>query len=181
MTKWNPQRKSSNKAANRLSFMKSPQILILIATVLLPLAALAQELTADQVPSTVKEACKARFPTVKAVAWKLKTDKNYEAEFTLKGTEIAAKFDSAGKWLETESAIPRSKVPKAVRSTAAKQFAGYKVVEMQNVQRYNEERLIYELHLENAKEIVKAQFSPEGAVLSQSATPKPDKPAKRKT
>jgi Putative beta-lactamase-inhibitor-like, PepSY-like len=180
MTKWNPQRKSTNNTTSRINVMKSPQILILTATVLLPLAALAQDLTADQVPSAIKEACKTRFPTVKAVAWKLKSDKNYEAEFTLKGTEIAAKFDSAGKWLETESAISRSKLPKAVRTTAAKQFAGYKVVETQTVQRWNEESLIYELHLENAKEVVKAQLSRDGALLNQSATPKPDKPAKRK-
>ena len=34
--------------------------------------------------------------------------------------------------------------------------------------------------LENAKEIVKAWFSADGAGLTQSATPKPDKAPKRK-
>ena len=157
--------------------MKNIILTALVATAMLTLPARAQVLTADQVPPAVKQTVQARFPTVKTVAWKLKSDKNYEAEFTLKGTEIAAKFDSAGKWLETESAISRSQVPKAVRTAVAKQFAGYTVVERQSVQRCNEESLIYELHLENAKEVVKAWLSADGAMLSQSAKPKPEKAA----
>jgi hypothetical protein len=156
------------------------QLCVLVATVLLSLAAPAQNITADQVPPAVKESVQARFPAAKAVAWKLKTDKNYEAEFTLKGTEIAAKFDSAGKWLETESAISRSQVPKAVRTAVAKQFAAYKVVERQTVQRRNEERLIYELHLEGGTEILKVWLSADGAVLNQSAKPKAAKPTRPK-
>jgi hypothetical protein len=117
----------------------------------------------------------SKFPTVKRAEWKIKSDKNYEAEFSLKGTEIAAKFDSAGKWLETESAISRSKVPKAVRKTVDRGFKGYKVIERQSVQRWNEKPLTYELHLGNAREIVKAQFAGDGSILSQSAKPKPEK------
>ena len=147
--------------------------LVLLSLVMfLPMIAPAPGLTTNQVPSVVKQGFAARFPTVKRAEWKLKSDQNYEAEFTLKGTEIAAKFDSHGKWLETELAIGRSQVPKAVRNTVAKQFPGYKVVERQGVQRWNEERLAYELHLENATEIVKAQFSADGALVNQSAKAK---------
>jgi hypothetical protein len=159
--------------------MKLPLLVTIVAATCLSLTAQAQVLTADQVPAVVKQGFQARFPTVKRVDWKVKTDQNYEAEFTLKGTEIAAKFDPAGKWLESESAIPRSRLPKAVRVAVAKQFTGYKVVETQTVQRANEKPLIYEVHVENAREIVKAQLSADGAVLNQAAKPKPDKPVKR--
>lgn len=131
----------------------------------------AQEITADRVPAAVKQTFQTRFPGVKLAEWKIKSDKNYEAEFTLNGTNIAAKFDSTGKWLETESAIPLSKVPKAVRDTIASQFKGCKVVEAQTLEQRNEQRPTYELHLENAEEVVKAQFSADGAVLNQSAKP----------
>jgi hypothetical protein len=47
------------------------------------------------------------------------------------------------------------------------------VIETQSVERWNEQNLIYELHFENAIEIAKAQFSSEGAILSQSAKVKP--------
>jgi hypothetical protein len=77
--------------------------------------------------------------------------------------------------LETESAISRSKVPKAVRNTVDRQFNGYKVIERQSVQRRNEQKLIYELHLENAKEVVKTQFSNDGLLLNQSSKPKSEK------
>jgi hypothetical protein len=153
--------------------MKNIVLATLVAAVWLSESAWAQDLAPAQVPPAVRQSVQGRFPAARDVAWKLKTDKNYEAEFTLKGTEIAAKFDAAGKWLETESAISRSQVPKAVRTAVAKQFAAYKVVERQTVQRCNEERLIYELHLEGAKEVLKVWLSADGAVLSQSAKPKP--------
>lgn len=152
-----------------------PAFGMLVVAVFLFSAAPAQVLTSDQVPAAVKRGFQVKFPAVSLAAWTLKSDKNYEAEFTLQGTEIAAKFDSAGKWLETESAIPRSKMPGAVRDGLAKRFRGYKVVETQTLQRWNEPDLIYEIHLDNAKEIVKAQLSAGGALLNQSATPKSDK------
>jgi Putative beta-lactamase-inhibitor-like, PepSY-like len=157
--------------------MKSLLISTLFSVLVLCPAAPAQVLTTEQVPAAVKQAMQAKFPDVKSPEWKLKSDKNYEAEFSRKGTSIAAKFDPAGKWLETESAISRSKLPKAVRATVDKQFKGYKTVETQTVQRCNDDQLIYELHLDNAKEVVKAQFSADGSVLSQSAKAKPG-PAK---
>lgn len=160
--------------------MKLPKIIFLTCAVSLPVAGPAQVLTADHVPAPVRQALQEKFPSVKSAEWKLKSDKNYEAEFTLKGTAIAAKFDSAGKWLETESAMSRSMLSKSVRESADRKFKGYKVIETQSVRRWNEEPLIFELHLENAREIIKAQFSAQGTILNQSAKPKPDKPAKQK-
>jgi hypothetical protein len=90
----------------------------------------------------------------------------------MKGIEIAAKFDSTGKWLETESAAIRSRVPAAVLDTITEYFKGYKIVEIQTVHRWNEERLLWEIHLDGANEIVKAQFDNYGRILSQSAKPK---------
>jgi hypothetical protein len=147
-------------------------LVVFITVASLSQPARAQAVTANQVPAAVKNAFQLKFPAVKVVEWKIKSDKNYEAEFTLNRTDIAAKFDSAGKWLETESAVPRSTIPAAVRDTIAKRFSGYKIVETQTVQRWDEQRVVYELHLENAKEVVKAQFDADGAILNQSAKPK---------
>lgn len=41
--------------------------------------------SADQVPNAVKQAFQVSFPSVKLAEWKLKSDKIYEAEFTIKG------------------------------------------------------------------------------------------------
>jgi hypothetical protein len=131
-----------------------------------------QALTPAQVPAAVARAFAAKFPGVAKVDWSIKSDKNYEAEFTAKGAEVAVKFDVTGKWLETESAIPPASVPKPVMDTVAASFKTYKVIETQNMLRWDEKALIYELHLENAKEVVKAMFSSDGKIISQSAKPK---------
>ena len=54
----------------------------------------------------------------------------------------------------------------------AQKFQGYKVVETQTVQRWDETRLIYEVHLENAVEIVKLQLYADGTILNKSAKEK---------
>ena len=124
--------------------------------------------SADQVPVAVRQALQVKFPAAKAPEWKIKSQTIYEAEFTLKGIETTVMFDSTGKWLETETAIDPAQVPKAVSDAAAKQFKGYKVIETQSLERWDAQQLIYELHFENAKQIVKAQLSSEGAILTQS-------------
>ena len=121
-------------------------VIIVIAGAVLAIG--AQVLNSKKVPATVRQAFRTKFPAVRFAAWKIKSDGNYEAEFTLKRKEIAAKFDVAGKWIETESAIPRSQLSTAVSAAIAQKFKGYKVVETQTVQRWDETRLIYELHLE---------------------------------
>jgi hypothetical protein len=150
--------------------MKVIQILF-IALLLSGLAA-AQTVKVSQVPRAVKNALRVKFPAAKRVEWKIKSDKNYEAEFTLNGTDIAVKFARSGKWLETESAALPSAVPSAVLDTIATRFKGYKVVETQTLQRWNEQHIVWEIHLEGENEIVKAQFDGDGALLSRSAKPK---------
>ena len=45
------------------------------------------------------------------------------------------------------SAIPRLQLPTAVRAAVAQKFKGYKVIETQTVRRWDETRLIYEVHI----------------------------------
>jgi len=168
-----PDALNHSKNVYRRAAMKWPltvsTTMLFSLVVLFSFAAFGQPLMSDQVPAAVKQGFQAKFRDVQLTEWKLKADKNYEAEFTLKGAEIAAKFDATGKWLETETAISRFKVPKAVRGAASQKFKGYAVIERQSVQRWNEPGLIYELHLQNAREVVKAQFAADGSLLSQSA------------
>jgi hypothetical protein len=97
--------------------------------------AYSEPLPSDKVPAKVREAFRAKFPDVNKVEWKLKDDKNYEAEFKQKDVEVAAKFDDQGKWLETETAIEKSDLPKEVRASISKEFKDYKIIETQKVER----------------------------------------------
>jgi hypothetical protein len=134
--------------------------------------ALSQVVPADKIPAPVIQALQSKFPGVKSVEWKVAKDNNLEAEFTLKGISITVKFDPAGKWLETESQISSVQVPKAVVDALTKKFVGYKIVETQNLQLYNDARMSYEIHLDNKKEILKVVLAADGTIQSQSTKPK---------
>ena len=131
----------------------------------------AAQLPADKVPPTVMQAYQAKFPGRRAVEWKLKDDHNYEAEFKLNGVDIAAKFSPTGRWLETETTIAASALPREVTTAIARDFSGYKIIETQRLDDVDN-RVLLEVHLENAKEIVKAQFEPGGKLVSRSAKAK---------
>jgi len=131
-------------------------LLILLAAI--TSVALAQQLLADNVPLIVRQACDAKFSRVRKVEWKLKSEHSYEAEFRLNGVEVAAKFDANGKWLETETSIARTKLPTMVRTTISKKFAGYKIIETQTVERFDQKLRVYEVHLEDLKEVLKILF-----------------------
>jgi hypothetical protein len=150
--------------------------LVAIAIVLAGSVIVGQDLPASKVPAVVRQAFHEKFPGVKQAAWKLKAP-TYDAEFLVNKAEVTVKFDASGTWQETESAIPRTKVPTAVNATIAKRFGAYKVVETQDMQRVDDPRLRYEIHLENAKEIVKVMFYDDGTIITRSAKPKT--PAKK--
>jgi hypothetical protein len=134
----------------------------------------AQQLSAGKVPASVRESCQSKFEGVRKVEWKLKSDQTYEAEFKLNGVEIAAKFDSTGKWLETETTLEQSKLTREVRATISKEYKGYRIIETQKVEHFDDKRILFEVHLENAKEILKLQFEGNGTLFSKSAKRKKD-------
>lgn len=144
-------------------------ISLVASLILLTGIAAAQQLKEDSVPAVVKKTCKEKFPSVNKIEWKLKSDKNYEAEFTQNGAELAVKFSSDGKWLETESEIKDSQVPAAVKNSIAKDFPGYKVIELQSVEAVGAKELAYEIHVKKEKEVVKVQYSPDGKQLNKSS------------
>ena len=101
----------------------------------------APGIRAVPVPPNVRESFAAKFPGAAKVEWKLKKDKNYEAEFKLKDVVIAAIFDPKGKWVETETTIEEAELTKEVRAAIAKDFKGYKIIETQKVKRADDTRV----------------------------------------
>jgi hypothetical protein len=142
---------------------------VIIGVILLSSIASAQKIKGDSVPATVKQACMEKFPLAKKIEWKLKSDKNYEAEFMQNGVELAVKFSPEGKWVETESGIKAVEVPAAVKNTITKDFPDYKVIERQKIESPGTAELIYEIHIKRNKEVVKLQYSAAGKELSRSS------------
>jgi hypothetical protein len=148
---------------------------LLLGAACLPCLLNSQTLPVSQIPGEVRQGFQSKFPGVRTAEWKLKPDKNYEAEFDLNGAETAAKFAATGKWLETETAIPRAKVPRPVTAAVTSAYPHYKVIETQSLLTAGASHPIYEIHVQNAREVVKLQYAADGRLVQQSAKASPSR------
>jgi len=125
-----------------------------------------QKITADKVPAPVKQAFAKKFPAATDVKYEMEK-KDYEINFKYKGVEMSANFDASGKWLETETEIKESDLPKKVSVSVTKNFAGFKISEVAKVEK-PDKGLIYEMDLKIDKGWYEVQFSPNGDVLKRN-------------
>jgi len=56
-----------------------------------------------------------------------------------------------------------------IRATISTDYKDYKIIETQKVERADDKPILFEVHLDNADEILKLQFESNGTVSSQSA------------
>lgn len=75
----------------------------------------AQKMTADKVPSSVKESFAKQFPNVKGTKWD-KEDAGYEASFKMDGKDMSVVFDGKGMEKEVETDIKFSELPMLVQT-----------------------------------------------------------------
>ena len=85
------------------------------------------------IPTAVNDAFAKQFAKGTNVEWSLEKADVYEAEFTLDKVEISALFDVKGTLLETETPITENDLPKTVKDSLAKGFAGYTLKEIEKV------------------------------------------------
>ena len=141
-------------------------IVLLSACMLISLLGYAQKITPDKVPAPVKQSFTKKFPAATDVKYEMEK-KDYEINFKDKGVEMSANFDATGNWLETEIEIKESNLPKEVSTSAAKNFAGFKISEVAKTET-SEKGLIYEMDLKKDKEGFEVQFSPKGDILKKT-------------
>lgn len=85
----------------------------------------------EDAPAAAKTAFAAKYPAAKKVKWSIQKPGEFEVEFTLNNVESSALYDATGKLLETEGEVNEAELPQAVKSTIAKEFAGYKLDEIE--------------------------------------------------
>jgi len=101
--------------------MKSLFTVIAMAT---SLCCMAQKET----PAAVLAAFAKYFPGITAKSWD-KEDGNYEANFKKDGKKMSATFDTKGEWLETETGIAVSELPKVVSDYILVNYKGQNIKE----------------------------------------------------
>lgn len=141
-------------------------IVLLSACLLISLMGYSQKITPDQVPAPVKQSFAKKFPAATDVKYEMEK-KDYEINFKDKGVEMSANFDATGKWLETETEIRQSDLPKEVIASVGKNFAGFKISEVAKTET-PDKGLIYEMDLKKDKEGFEVQFNPKGDILKKT-------------
>jgi hypothetical protein len=145
----------------------------------------AQELKEAQVPETVKNAFKAKFPQVTDPEWE-KEGNDYEAEFKVKRVnmengnavkgriERSVLFNASGELLQTEDEIRVTELPVAVNDYIAKNLNGKKIKEAAKITEASG-RIIYEAEIEKEDYI----FDADGNFLKKEVEAEKDDDKKK--
>jgi len=142
------------------------KITLIVVAGLLGATVHAQKLKNSEVPTAVKQAFAKNFPSAKEVKWSKEDATEFEAEFKSGATEKSANFDQSGKWVVTETEIKKSDLPQAVQAAVAKEFAGYKMDEIEKVEK-PDNVVLYEMELEKNKVTYEVQFDANGKVIKK--------------
>ena len=119
-----------------------------------------------EAPTAVKTSFEKLFPTATDVKWSKESDTEFEAEFKLGDVQKSSNFDSAGKWLVTETEIKISDLPASVQSAINNEFSGYSIEEAEAVETA-EAGMFFEVALEKGESSLEVQISADGQVLKK--------------
>lgn len=124
-----------------------------------------QKLKNEDLPAPVRSAFEKKYPELKKVEWE-KEDGNFEAEFKVKGKEVAVVFDGGGQWLQTETELEKADLPQHVLQFLEKDYPGFKLEEACLIKTSANESY-YELEVEKGKSEFEITLSDKGAVLKK--------------
>jgi len=125
-----------------------------------------QTIPEEKVPAPVKESFAKKFPAATSVVYNMeKTD--YEVTFKDKEVGMSANFNSKGEWLETETIMIESDLPKEVLTSVATNFVGFVITDITKIDG-PDNVLNYEMHLKKGTEAYKVKFSPKGDILKKT-------------
>jgi hypothetical protein len=132
---------------------------------LLTSVSIAQKVLPDKVPAPVKQAFMKEFPKAMEPAWRMDNG-TYQVMFTLSDIKHAAKYDKTGQWIDKEVRINLADLPKEVTASIAKNFAGFKAYEAEQIDTPLKGQL-FNVGLEKEKEFLEVHFSLKGDVLDK--------------
>ena len=141
-------------------------IVLLSVCLLFAFCGYTQTIPAEKVPAPVKESFVKMFPAATTVAYKMeKTD--YKVTFKDKAVGKSANFNTKGEWLETETIMIESDLPKEVLTSVATNFVGFVITDITKIDGPNNV-LNYEMHLKKGTVAEKVKFSPKGDILKKT-------------
>jgi hypothetical protein len=85
----------------------------------------------EEIPAAAKAGFTAKFPAAQKVKWSVEKPGEFEVDFTLYKIEQSVLVDPKGNIIETEIEIKESELPQPVKATLTKDFAGFKLDEIE--------------------------------------------------
>ena len=141
-------------------------IVFLSACLLISFMGFSQEIAPEKVPAAVKDAFGKKFPEAAYVKYQMEK-KDYKVAFKDKGVGKSANFNSSGEWLQTETVMIESDLPKEVLTSAATNFVGFTKTEISKVDG-PDKVLNYEMKLKKNNTGYCVKFSPKGDILKKT-------------
>lgn len=141
------------------------KILLVFTATIFVSSVLAQKIATENVPSAVTTAFKAKFSIAEKTTWEMDYDK-YQADFTVGKSEFSSKFDKEGKWLETETYLKASELPKVIKdalSTKYGELSAYKIEAPMKVER--EKSTLYAMDIIKGENTYELVFDDAGELL----------------
>ena len=141
------------------------KILLVFASAFFVTSIQAQKIASENVPSVVIAAFKTKFSIAEKTTWEMDYD-NYQADFTVGKSEFSSKFDKEGKWLETETYLKASELPKSVKDALSKKYgelSAYKVEAPMKVEK--EKSTTYAMEIIKGENTYELVFDESGELL----------------
>jgi hypothetical protein len=142
------------------------QLLLILFVQFFSLAGFAQGLTMDKVPSATAAAFKAKFPNGSQPGWGKAGADVFEVQFFNGKKRQSALFNATGKWIRTDSEINYGAVPMKVQNAFAREFEGYQIQEVYEVES-SESGTTYEITAFKGARNFLAVFSAKGELLKK--------------
>lgn len=138
--------------------------LIFLSTCLfLSVAAFAQKIHADEVPSVVVNTFKQKFPKATDVEWEMK-EKLYNVEFEIGRADHEAWINDSGKVVKHKFDVTASQLPKEVTAGVNTLYKGYRIDDAEKIE--TAERVLYKLELKTLTKEEDVVFDSQGKVVT---------------
>jgi hypothetical protein len=118
----------------------------------------------------IEKSFKEKYPDVEAPRWKSESDGGWEAQFSIKGIEYRADFDSEGNWLETEQDVSFSQLPNEVRSAIELKYDPNTIRDIEGVESPTH-GFFFDVEFQVGAEKVDVMFDPTGKILDPAIPP----------
>ena len=112
--------------------MKNIISLMSLLTIVWFSSAIAQEVNSKKIPEKVSAAFAKNYANANDVEWQME-DGNYEAHFSYSNKHLSVQFNDKGEFVQKETYLKVSELPKAVQDYLAKHYAGVKFDEASEV------------------------------------------------